>query len=80
MRRGKKWHKKKQSEREESRQDVQKRGREEGERKECGDGMKGLPGPKQFNGPILAISSLKKDQILKNEKRPNKGQIFIKKC
>jgi len=31
----------------------------------------GLPGPKKFKRPNLAISSFKKGQILKNEKRPN---------
>jgi hypothetical protein len=34
-----------------------------------------LPGPKKIKRPNLAISSFKKGQILKNEKRPNKGQI-----
>ena len=36
----------------------------------------GLPGPKIFKSPNLAISSFKKGQIIKNEKRQNKGQIF----
>jgi len=35
-----------------------------------------LPGPKKLKRPNLAISSFKKGQILKKEKRPNKGQIF----
>jgi len=39
----------------------------------------GLPGPKKLKKPNLAISSFKKGQILKIEKRPNKGQIFLKK-
>jgi hypothetical protein len=39
----------------------------------------GLPGPKKLKRPNLAISSFKKGQILKNEKRPNKGQISLKK-
>jgi hypothetical protein len=39
----------------------------------------GLPGLKKLKRPILAISSFKKGQILKNEKRPNKGQISFKK-
>jgi len=39
----------------------------------------GLPGPKKLKGPNLVISSFKKGQILKNEKRPNKGQISLKK-
>ena len=30
----------------------------------------------KFKRPKLAMSSFKKGQILKNEKRPNKGQIF----
>jgi len=38
----------------------------------------GLPGPKKLKRPNLAISSFKKCQILTNEKRPNKGQIFFK--
>jgi len=38
-----------------------------------------LPGPKKLKRPNLEISSLKKGQILKNEKRPNKGQISLKK-
>jgi len=38
-----------------------------------------LPGPKKLKSPNLAISSFKKGQILKNEKRQNKGQIFFKK-
>jgi hypothetical protein len=42
----------------------------------------GLPGPKKLKTPNLAISRFKKGQILKNEKRPNKGQsspkIFVK--
>jgi hypothetical protein len=41
--------------------------------------LTGLPGPKKLKRPNLAISSFKKGQILKNEKRPNKGQIFLKK-
>jgi len=39
----------------------------------------GLPGPKKLKRPNLAISSFKKGQILKNEKRLNKGQISLKK-
>jgi hypothetical protein len=39
----------------------------------------GLPGPKKFKRPNLAISSFKKGQILKNENRPNKDQISPKK-
>jgi hypothetical protein len=39
----------------------------------------GLPGPNKLKRPNLAISSFKKGQILKNEKRPNKGQISFKK-
>jgi hypothetical protein len=39
-----------------------------------------LPGRKKIKRPTLVISSFKKGQILKNEKRPNKGQIFNKKC
>jgi len=39
----------------------------------------GLPGPKKLKRPNLAISNFKKGQILKNEKRPNKGQISFKK-
>jgi hypothetical protein len=39
----------------------------------------GLPGPKKIKRPNLAISSFKKGQILKNEKKPNKGQIYLKK-
>jgi len=38
----------------------------------------GLPGPKKCKRPNLAISSFKKGQILKNEKRPNEGQISFK--
>jgi len=38
----------------------------------------GLPGPKKLKRPNLAISSFKKGQILKNKKRPNKGQISFK--
>jgi hypothetical protein len=38
-----------------------------------------VPGPKKLKRPNLAISSFKKGQILKNEKRPNKGQISLKK-
>jgi len=30
-----------------------------------------LPGPKKLKRPSLAISSFKKGQILKNERRPN---------
>jgi len=41
--------------------------------------MSGLPGPKKSKRPNLAISSFKKGQILKDEKRPNKGQISFKK-
>jgi len=41
--------------------------------------VSGLPGPKKLKRPNLAISSFKKGQILKNEKRPNKGQIYLKK-
>jgi len=37
-----------------------------------------LPGPKKLKRPNLAIRSFKKGQILKNEKRPNKGQISFK--
>jgi len=40
----------------------------------------GLPGPKKLNRPNLVMRSFKKGQILKNEKRPNKGQIFFKIC
>jgi len=36
-----------------------------------------LPGPNKLKRPNLAISSFKKGQILKNEKRPNKGQFFF---
>jgi hypothetical protein len=43
------------------------------------DPLAGLPGPKKLKRPNLAISSFKKGQILKNEKRPNKGQISLKK-
>jgi len=39
----------------------------------------GLQVPKKLKRPNLAISSFKKGQILKNEKRPNKGQIPSKK-
>jgi len=39
----------------------------------------GLPGPKKLKRPNLAIGSFKKGQILKNEKRPNNGQISFKK-
>jgi len=39
----------------------------------------GLPGPNKLKRPNLAISSFKKGQILKNEKRPNKGLISFKK-
>ncbi len=35
----------------------------------------GLPGPKKLKRINLAISSFKKGQILKTDKRPNKGQI-----
>jgi len=38
-----------------------------------------LPGPKELKRPNLAISSFKKGQILKNEKRPNKVRISLKK-
>jgi len=41
--------------------------------------LPGLPGPKKLKRPNLAISSFKKGQILKNEKRPNKGQISSQK-
>jgi len=41
--------------------------------------VSGLPGQNKFKRPNLAISSFKKGQILKNEKRPNKGQISFKK-
>jgi hypothetical protein len=34
---------------------------------------------RKIKRPNLAISSFKKGQILKNEKKPNKGQILIKK-
>jgi len=34
---------------------------------------------KKLKRPNLAISSFKKGKILKNEKRPNKGQISFKK-
>ncbi len=37
----------------------------------------GLPGPKNFKMSIVAVT-VSKGQILKNEKRPNKGQIFLK--
>jgi len=37
-----------------------------------------LPGPKKIKRPNLAISSFKKGQILKNEKRPNFLQKFVK--
>jgi len=39
----------------------------------------GLPGPKKLKRPNLAISSFKKDQILKNEKI-QKGQMATMKC
>jgi len=39
----------------------------------------GLLGPKKLKRPNLAISSFKKGQILKNENRPNKGEISLKK-
>jgi len=39
----------------------------------------GLPSPKKLKRPNLAISNFKKGQILKNEKRPNSGQISFKK-
>jgi len=38
----------------------------------------GLPGPKKSKRPNLAINSFIKGKILKNEKRPNKGQISLK--
>jgi hypothetical protein len=38
-----------------------------------------LPGPKKLKRPNLAICSFKKGKILRNEKRPNKGQISLKK-
>ena len=53
---------------------IEKREREREREREAG-----LPGSKKFKWPNLAISSLKKGQILKNEKRPNKGQISFKK-
>jgi len=34
---------------------------------------------KKIKRPNLAMNSFKKGQILKNEKRPNKGQISLKK-
>jgi hypothetical protein len=37
-----------------------------------------LPGPKKLKRPNLAISSFKKGQILKNEKRPKFLQKFVK--
>jgi len=37
-----------------------------------------LQGPKKLKRPNLTKSSFKKGQILKNEKRPNKGQISFK--
>jgi len=39
----------------------------------------GLPGPKKLKRPNLAISSFKKGQILKNEKRQNLPQKFCSK-
>ncbi len=39
----------------------------------------GLRGQKKLKRPKLAINSFKKGQILKNEKRQNKGQISLKK-
>jgi hypothetical protein len=44
--------------------------------------MSGLPGPKKLKRPNLAKfdhKQFQKGQILKNEKRPNKGQISLKK-
>jgi hypothetical protein len=38
----------------------------------------GLPGPKKLNRPNLAISSFKKGQIPKYEKRPNFLQKIVK--
>jgi len=35
----------------------------------------GLPGPKKLKRPNLAISSIKKGQILKNEKRTKKDKF-----
>jgi len=47
-----------------------------------GGKVTGLPGPKKLKRPNLAISSFKKGQILKNEKkakyRPNFSQLFVK--
>jgi len=40
--------------------------------------LPGLPGPKKLKRPNLAISSFKKGQILKNEKRPNFPQKIVK--
>jgi hypothetical protein len=37
--------------------------------------VSGLPGPKKLKRPNLAISSFKKGQILKNEKRPKKTKF-----
>jgi hypothetical protein len=42
-------------------------------------GVAGLPGSKKLKRPNLAKSSFIKSQILKKEKRPNKGQILLKK-
>jgi len=41
--------------------------------------LAGLPGPKKIKRTNLAKSSFKIGQILKNEKRPNKGQISFKR-
>ncbi len=38
--------------------------------------LAGLSGPKKFKMPNLAISSIRKGEMLKNEKRTNKCQIF----
>jgi len=40
--------------------------------------LAGLPHPQKLKRPNLAISNFKKGQILKNEKRSNKGQNFFK--
>jgi len=39
--------------------------------------VSGLPGKKKLKRPNLAISSFKKGQILKNEKRPKKRPNFL---
>ena len=41
------------------------------------DKLSGFPDPKKIKRPKLALSSFRKGQNLKNEKRPNKGQIFV---